>query len=232
MSLVNLDSLFATFTREPWNVWRDQGQGKYLIYTGDSAAFAIEHIGSVPADRPDVAAKIIAAPQLFTALVIAAKQIASNLKSAAPNANSREVFMKTCVALGEAFSGSGKSGEWTIRADSKLHGEFTILERGNGICRVAGGLGAYSEGCCESESNARLIAAAPALDAAAVGLVDTFTVKRGVSPDPNGSGDEVVSRSIINSISDAMSGASQAIRDADEPQEDIAQEHERPAYRF
>lgn len=60
---------------------------------------------------------------------------------------------------------------WLVREDNRLDGEYTI-HTGDAdapdevVATVAGGLGSYDEGCCESEANARLIASAPELYAA------------------------------------------------------------------
>ena len=58
-------------------------------------------------------------------------------------------------------------GDWLIRCDNKLHGEYTIYVGDDPeapdatICSVSGALGVYEEGCIESEENARLIASGP-----------------------------------------------------------------------
>lgn len=75
------------------------------------------------------------------------------------------------------------SGPWKFAATNKFHGEYVVFSPGEVhssdpdfadaiIAEIAGGLGAYSDGCCESEANARLIAAAPDLLAALKSLED------------------------------------------------------------
>lgn len=208
-----LADLLPVFTPGDWSISLDAESGMFVLIVGEDEIYLAEsHIATIPGSRPDVAMNAMAAPALFRSLLDAAKEIDCHLKSGNADADAREVFVKVCSALGAGYSGNCSKPCYSMEVVSQLHGEYTLFDADEQVAHVSGGLGAYEDGCFESEANANLISASPLLVEAAEFVRKAFSPRSMFHP----ASARVVTLGTLDRLTSALTQAQMLVQSARE----------------